>query len=133
MVKKKKDQEQTESAWKGRLTRMKRHQERNSETWKRNEKLLFGSSGEADAQKKENECAYGWAIVKGLETSIYVQNPDILLESFDDNKREAARLLTHVVNYDIDKMDLKSIGNLGLVDCFIAGYAAFIETIETEK
>ena len=110
---------------------MRDHQKKNSKTWERNQKLLFGVIGEDN--NRENEFSYGWGLVKALETAIYVQNPEMIVEPYDQTKLQLAKILTSISNYDLDQMDLKSIGNLGLIDCFTCGYAAFVESVETKK
>src|SRR5262249_39597197 len=120
--------------WKDRLLRMRRYRDKNSKTWERNRRLLFGED-EGDPPR-ENTFSFGWSLVKSLETSIYVQNPEMVAEPYDGNAQvmgmQMGRLLTSIANYDIDQMDLKSLGNIGLVDCFVNGFFACIETIETE-
>ena len=94
-----------ENPWKQRIARMKQYQKDNSTTWKRNEKLLFGAT---EDDKTENEYAYGWGLVKSLETAIYVSNPDVIVESRDSSKRELGNLLTQIVQFDVEQMDVKS-------------------------
>jgi len=129
-IKKKVEKPLQDSPWKARLMRMKRYKEKNSADWARNRKLIFG---ETEGESKENVFSFGWSLVKSLETAIYVQNPEMMVEPYDGTKKEIGSLLTAIANYDLDQMDLKSIGNLGLIDCFINGFFACIETIETEK
>lgn len=125
-----------EQKWKGRLLRMKRFRDKNSSTWERNYKLLFGQTAHTDGatDDKENEFPYGWGLVKGLETTIYVQNPEMMVEPFDSSKMELGKMLTAISNYDMDvgQMNIKEIGNLGLIDVFVNGFAAFIECVETK-
>lgn len=129
-LKKKSGDEHRDSPWKSRLVRMIRHQEKGAKNWDRNKKLLFGETESAGG--KDNLYAFGWGLVKSLETAIYVQNPEMAVEPYDGTKMEMGRLLTSISNYDMDQMDIKSIGNLGLVDCFVNGFFACIETIETD-
>ena len=79
-----------EQQWKNRLLRMKRFRDKNSTTWERNYKLLFGQTahGDGGTADKENEFPYGCGLVKGLETTIYVQNPEMMVEPFDASKME---------------------------------------------
>jgi len=118
------------SPWKARLSRMKRFQDKNSQNWKRNERLLWGTVDDGD---QDNVYSFAWGLVKSLETSIYVQNPDMMVEPYDARKMQVAKLLTSVSNFDLDQMDLKSIGNIGLTDCFTAGYFVCVESVETDK
>lgn len=120
-----------DSPWKSRLVRMIRYQEKGAKNWDRNKKLLFGETESSGG--KDNLYAFGWGLVKSLETAIYVQNPEMAVEPYDGTKMEMGRLLTSISNYDMDQMDIKSIGNLGLVDCFVNGFFVCIETIETDK
>ena len=124
-----------DSPWKTRITRMKKYQQKNFKDWERNKRLLFGETNLQDT--KENLFSFGWGLVKSLETAIYVQNPEMAVEPYDGSKQSLGmsmgQLLTRIANYDIDQMDLKSIGNEGLIDCFINGFVPIIETIETEK
>ena len=49
---KKPNPDELKSVWAGRLKRMKDYQKRNSTTWDRNEKLLFGKTDSTDAGKE---------------------------------------------------------------------------------
>ena len=104
---------------------MKKYQKDNSKNWGRNKKLLFGASDDDDGG--DNEFAFGWGLVKSLETAIYVQNPEMAAEPYSGKLMETGHLLTNIANYDIDQMNLKAIGNLGLIDNFICGFFACIE------
>lgn len=128
--KKKGDDPPQKNPWKDRIKRMRKYQGEHSKYWKRNEKLLFGAT---ESGEKENPIAYGWSMVKSLETSIYVQNPDMMVEAYDDSRRELGSILTQIANFDIDQMDLKTVGNLGLIDVFTCGFCAVIELVETPK
>jgi len=116
--------------WKGRLSRSKEFQKKHSTTWKRNQRLLFNAAG---ANEKGQEISYAWGLVKSLETSIYVQNPEIFVEPYDGTKMEQSKLWTSACQYDFDMMDIKSIGNIGLIDNFVCGYFAAIESLESDK
>lgn len=127
------------SPWPTRIKRMKQHQDKHSKTWSRNEKLLFGKTGESglatpqEDPTRRNAIAYGWGLVKSLEAQVYVQNPDAIVDPMDESRRERANVLSHICRYDFDSMDLKSRGNLGLIDTFVYGYAAIIEDVKTER
>jgi hypothetical protein len=110
---------------------MKRYQEAHSKTWRRNNALLFGKN--EDGSEAKGRCAFGWGLVQSLITQVYVQNPETIVEAYDEVQRPAGQLLSNVTNFDFDQMDLKSLGNLGIEDAFVAGYGAMIETVQTEK
>jgi len=119
--------------WRDRLDRMKKYQDAHCGTWNTNADLLFGKMGD---DPTKNQCAYGWGLVQSLITQIYIQNPECLLEAYkdlNDMQDEIARLLSYIVPYDWDQMDIKSLGNLGILDNFVQGYSPIIETVETEK
>jgi len=119
------------SPWKSRLARMKEYQKKNSKSWRRNERLLFGATTESE--QTDNEYSYGWGLVKSLETAIYVTNPESMVEARTGTKMEVAKLLSHISQFDIEQMDVKSQGNIGLMDNFVCGYMAMIERIDTDK
>lgn len=122
------------SPWPGRLYRMKRFQEQNSKTWRRNEKLLFGHILEDSVSEEvpKNVVAYAWAICKALEATVYVQNPECLVESLDGAQAETAQLLSQIMRYDIEAMGLKELGRLHILDNFVYGYGATIEAVDTD-
>ena len=125
--------DKAKNPWRDRLDRMKKYQEAHCKSWKTNSDLLFGKTDDEDTP---NRCAYGWGLCQSLITQIYIQNPDCILEAYkdkDDMQADIARLLSYVVPYDWDEMNLKFLGNLGILDNFVNGYAAFIETVETDK
>lgn len=126
-----------------RIERMKKFRDANSKTWRRNEFLLFGENPPTSAlatlrpntegSAPLDTIAYAWGLVKSLETSIYVQNPEVALEAFDKQFREVAKRISDIAQYDITTMDVKSIGNLMLIDNFVAGYGAVIENVLSNK
>ncbi len=142
---KKKSAEPTEAAekkaqpWTQRLHKMKKVQDKFSKTWSRNEQLIFGGPGKMGAlgamtpQEGQNELAYGWGLVKALETSIYIQNPTPIIEALHPENKQRAKALTSIVRYDMDCANLKALGNLMISDCFLSGYGAIIEVLDNEK
>jgi hypothetical protein len=136
-LKKVRPAEPKKSPWPDRLRRMKEHQDRNSTTWDRNEKMLFGQiQGQTYGQWAFNRplaVGFAWGLVTTLETQIYEQDPDCLVDPRDPRWRDAAKVLTDVCRYDFSQMDVKSSGNLGLIDNMVCGYYASIETVESEK
>jgi hypothetical protein len=137
----KKPKHDDESAWSKRLAQSKAFKIKYSGNWAENKRLIFNAtdSGAKTGSEPawmggaENSVAYGWGLYQGLETSIYVQNPDVRLTSRDPIQMPLANALTHIVRYDNDQMDTKAIGNLLLLDTFIAGFGALIEDVKTEK
>ena len=127
-MKKKAAPEFVDSPWKSRLERMKKHQQKNSKNWKRNEQLIFGSD-----EKGNNEIAYGWGLYQGLLTQIYINNPSPIVESYAAEGREVARKVQEILRYDISQMGLKDLGNLLIGDVFTCGYGAITEVVETNK
>jgi len=153
MAKKKRDQEvpmsegerpkklqKDEKDWGARLVRAKQFQTKYSTNWEENRRLIFGDfqAGENVGQTPPwmgttgNTVAYGWGLYAGLETTIYVQNPDVIASARDMSQMPIARRLTQVLKYDFEQMNAKDIGNLCLLDTFISGYGAIIEDVVTE-
>ena len=130
-----------ESKWSKRLSQSKAFQKRYSGEWDENKRLIFNSSDPGDKQGSlpawmggsENSIAYGWGLYEGLETTIYVQNPEIICSARDAMLMPVAKMVTNIVRYDIDQMDVKSVGNMLLLDSFICGYGALIEDARTYK
>lgn len=130
-----------ERAWSKRLSQSKAFQTKYSSDWDSNRALIFNtgetesSSGQLPAWmgSGKNTVAYGWGLYEGLETTIYVQNPDIIVTARDAVLMSVAKKVSQIVRYDIDQMDIKSIGNLCLLDVFICGYGAIIEDVKTYK
>ena len=129
----KKKPEEPKNPWTARIKRMREYQKKHSATWKRNEKLLFGQT-EGDGMSADHmSISYGWGLLKNLETEIYVQNPDVVAEARNPMLDAVAQRVTQIAKYDVEDMDVKTLGNLGLMDCFCYGYFACIETMEVEK
>lgn len=139
MPRKKKTVKLSDTPWAERLFAMKRHQEVHSGDWKRYENLLFGHEGPGPgggalpaAAKKKHRIRYAWGLIKGLETTVYVQNPDCLIDPISPSQTgETGKHLTQIVTYDMEQMDLKSHGNMAMQDQFCYGYGAVIEVVET--
>lgn len=124
------EKSEAKSPWGERLKRMKDYQKDHATTWGRNEKLLFGEEqGQDGITKKALSVAYGWGLMRTLKSQVYVQNPTTIATARDPKWAETAKLLTCAVNYDFEQMDVKTSGNLGLIDCMTAGYYASIETV----
>jgi hypothetical protein len=130
-----------EKEWGKRLVSSKKFQAQYSSTWDENKRLIFsemsaGKGGSPDgtppwAGQNANQVAYGWGLYEGLETAIYVQNPDVIASARDYSYQPVAKRVTSIVKYDFDQMNVKDVGNLCLLDTFIAGYGAVIEVVET--
>lgn len=128
-----------ESAWRARLKRSKAFQARYMKTWEENRRLIFGEIGAETGpgsstpwtQTTGNSVAYGWGLYKGLETSIYVQNPDVIVSGWDAASMPVARRITAICKYDLEQMNAKDVGNLAFLDAFLCGYGGVIETVET--
>jgi hypothetical protein len=135
------DNEQEEKEWERRLKAAKRFQKQYSSGWDENRRLIFnemaderssaGSQTPPWATQGANQVAYGWGLYEGLETSIYVQNPDVIASALDSANRPVASRVTAIVDYDFDQMNVKDVGNLCLLDTFVCGYGAVIECVET--
>lgn len=130
-----------ESKWGKRLSQSKAFQKRYSTDWDENKRLIFNSTDGGEKQGSlpawagggKNSVAYGWGLYEGLETTIYVQNPEIICSARDAMIMPVAKMVTNIVRYDVDQMDVKSTGNLLLLDTFICGYGALIEDARTYK
>jgi hypothetical protein len=72
-------------------------------------------------------------LIQSLTTQVYVQNPETIVEAYDEIQRPAGKLLTNIRNFDFDQMDLKTLGNMGIEDAFTCGYSAIVETVQTQK
>jgi hypothetical protein len=133
-----------EKDWGKRLLRSKAFQAQYTAGWDENRRLIFSemaSSRESAgpsatppwASGGVNQVAYGWGLYEGLETSIYVQNPEIIASARDEAMKDIARRVTQITNYDFDQMNVKDVGNLCLLDTFISGYGAVIEVVLTDQ
>jgi len=120
-----------EERWRKRLRRSKRYQDTFSKNWKRNEQLIFGRT--PGNPESTMTVAYAYGIVKSLESAVYVQDPEGFAQAYDEAKKEAARRWTNIIQYDLGLMDLKSVGNLGLMDNWIYGYMPCLEVLQNEK
>ena len=135
-----KELQKEEKDWGARLVRAKQFQKKYSTNWEENRRLIFGDfqSGENVGQVPPwmgttgNTVAYGWGLYAGLETTIYVQNPDVIATARDAAAVPIARRLTQILKYDFEQMNAKDIGNLCLLDTFINGYGAIIEDVTTK-
>ena len=131
-----------EEKWGKRLLASKKFQTQYAGGWDENRRLIFsemsnakdsaGSGGAAPwATGGANQVAYGWGLYEGLETSIYVQSPEVIASARDSGSMPVARRVTQICKYDFDQMNVKDVGNLCLLDTFISGYGAVVEGVET--
>ena len=135
-----KELQKEEKDWGARLVRAKQFQKKYATNWEENRRLIFGDfqAGENVGQTPPwmgttgNTVAYGWGLYAGLETTIYVQNPEVIATARDMAGVPVARRLTQVLKYDFDQMNAKDVGNLCLLDTFICGYGALIEDVTTK-
>lgn len=135
-----KDRSDEEQVWGKRLVASKKFQAQYSAGWDENRRLIFsemasqkdtaGSGTPPWAPGGPNQIAYGWGLYEGLETSIYVQNPDVIASARDGGSMPIAKRVTQICKYDFDQMNVKDVGNLCLLDTFITGYGAVIEAVE---
>ena len=132
--------QEEEEVWGKRLVASKKFQAQYASGWDENRRLIFSEmSANKDAagggtppwaSGGANQVAYGWGLYEGLETSIYVQNPDVIASARDGGSMPVARRVTQICKYDFDQMNVKDVGNLCLLDTFISGYGAVIEVVE---
>ena len=131
-----------EKDWGDRLVRSKYFQAKYSSGWDENRRLIFSETattkegGDSSrtppwAGSGANQVAYGWGLYEGLETTIYVQNPDVIVSAHEAGNIPVAQRVGQIVRYDLDIMNTKDIGNLCLLDTFICGYGALIEGVDT--
>ena len=131
MPKRVKEPEKKTNPWSGRLKKMQEYQDEKLPNHQRNLDLLFGRS--ESNTKSLGQCAYAWGLFRSLISSCYIQNPECMVQAYDDKqKSEAARLMTNVVRYDFDVMRLKATGNMAVLDCFVDGYGAIIERVNND-
>jgi hypothetical protein len=134
-----KEQRKEEIDWGARLMRSKKFQRRYATEWEENRRLIFGDmqQGQGTGQTPPwmgttgNAVAYGWGLYEGLETTIYVQNPDVIASAHNPMETPIASRITQIVKYDLEQMNAKDIGNLMLLDTFICGYGAVVEDVKT--
>ena len=108
---------------------MKVFQKQYSKDWEQNSRLLFGVDD--NNRNSPHRVAYGWGLMQNLITEVYVQNPDVIVDSRSRSLDAVAKRLTQISKWDVEDMRLKDIGNLGIIDIGVAGLFASIETIET--
>lgn len=135
------EQNEEGEKWGKRLVASKRFQLKYSSGWDENKRLIFSEIATAHetaggqtppwATSGANQVAYGWGLYEGLETSIYVQNPDVVASAHEAGNVPVASRITQILKYDLDIMNTKDIGNLCLLDTFVCGYGAIIEGVET--
>ncbi len=129
-----------EKKWGSRLVRAKGFQRKYAKTWDENRRLIFGEVLQGGGQGQSppwtgmgaNAVSYGWGLFKGLETNIYVQNPDVIVSARDASRIPIAQRLTEILRYEHDQMNIKEEGNLAFLDAFVCGYGAVIESVKTK-
>ncbi len=131
-----------EKKWGSRLVRAKAFQRKWAKTWDENRRLIFGETLPGGGQGQSppwtgmgvNAVSYGWGLFKGLETNIYVQNPDVIVSAKDASAMAAAKRVSQIVRYDFsdEQMNVKAEGNFSFLDAFICGYGGVIESVKTK-
>lgn len=122
--------------WNDRIDRMRKYQDAHAGTWRKNEKLLFGDTtgstlpgAPVGTGESVKGLAYAWGLIEGLITRIYVANPTVVARPRNRAQVQLAKVITQIVETDLEDLDLKSVGNQLVVDCFWAGYGAEIEVV----
>src|ERR1700690_3838466 len=102
-----------EKVWGKRLVASKKFQSQYSSGWQENSRLIFselsttkdaaGTGTPPWASGGANQVAYGWGLYEGLETSIYVQNPDVIASARDAGSMPVHRRVTQICKYDFDQ------------------------------
>jgi hypothetical protein len=123
--------------WKSRLERMRKYQDEFASDWSSNEKLLYGDTTGVSADglqpgvgQKSKGLAYAWGLVGGLLSEIYVQNPTVVAEPLWQGLYQHGRVLTRVLQTDMEQMDAETVVQQCIVDCFTHGYGVAIEALE---
>jgi hypothetical protein len=131
-----------EKKWGSRLVRAKGFQKKYAKTWEENRRLIFGETLAGSAAGPappwtgmgSNAVSYGWGLFKGLETNIYVQNPDVRVTAKDASAMPKASRVSQIVKYDFsdEQMNVKEEGNFAFLDAWICGYGGCIESVKTK-
>lgn len=122
--------------WSSRLRRMIEYQREHSTDWQTNDRLLTGDTTgvEADgipkqASAKSKGLAYAWGLVRSLTSEIYAQNPQVLVEPLNQELRQHGRIITRIVQSDMERMKVERVMNRAIRDSFPYGYGAVIEAV----
>ena len=123
--------------WKNRIKRMSEYQRENSSDWESNERLLVGDTtgvvavGLKDSTGNQAKGhAYAWGLVRSLLSEIYAQNPQVIAEPFSPQLYQHGRLLTRIVQSDMDLMDAEEALQQAIEDTFPYGYGLIMEAVE---
>lgn len=129
--------ENISSEWKARLLRMKKYQDESSTDWPTNEKLLYGDTSGIAAEglptgvgAKGRGLAYAWGLAGGLLSRVYTQNPRCIAEPLNQGMYETGRILTRIIQSDLETMDAETVMQQAIVDTLPFGYGAVIEALE---
>lgn len=129
--------ENISSEWKARLLRMKKYQDESSTDWPTNERLLYGDTTGIAAEGlptgvggKGRGLAYAWGIAGGLLSRVYTQNPRCIAEPLSPALYETGRILTRIVQSDLESMEAETCMQQAIVDTLPFGYGAIIEAVE---
>lgn len=129
--------ENISSEWKARLLRMKKYQDESSTDWPTNERLLYGDTTGIAAEglptgvgAKGKGLAYAWGIAGGLLSRVYTQNPRCIAEPLSPALYETGRILTRIVQSDLESMEAETFMQQAIVDTLPFGYGAIIEACE---
>lgn len=123
--------------WKERIKRMSEYQREHGMDWESNERLLVGDPTGVKAEglkdgtgNQSRGHAYAWGLVRSLLSEIYAQNPQVIAEPFSQSLYQHGRLITRIVQSDMDLMDAEAVLQEAIEDTFPYGYGAVIEAAE---
>lgn len=123
--------------WRERVLRMKEYQRENSTGWASNERVLLGDTTGIEAEglgrgvgQMSKGLAYAHGLVRSLVSEIYAQNPQVLADSYSSELYQHARLVTRIVQSDLDAMDVEEVLQLAIADSFSYGYGVVIEALD---
>ncbi len=123
--------------WASRLRRMLEYQRENAADWQSNARLMLGDTTGTEAEgipkgvgHRSKGLAYAWGLVRSLVSEIYAQNPQVLVEPLNQELRQHGRIITRIMQSDMERMRVERVMNRAIRDCFPFGYGAVIEAVD---
>lgn len=117
-------------AWYRRLEASRRYRDRHRAEWASNRSLLLGTVDKSLHVRREDAVNLAWAAFQTMIGQAYAQNSRPIIRGKTGGLELTARMLTQVVEDDLEQMSVRYATRLAIADVFWAGFGMVMEKLQ---
>lgn len=118
--------------WAARLDQAKNYRKRREHGWRQNRQILLGESYRGAYVKRSDTVNLAWAAFQTMIGQVYARNPEAIVRETTPELQLVARMLTAVVDEDLEAMQARYCNRLAMADVFWAGFGIVMEKLSSD-